>query len=179
MGQLNRHKPVKLIIGLIFQEEAALKQASACFKAEAILAHKFGKIDFSSPTLAFRHTDYYENEFGKNLKRRFISFSKLISIEKLAEIKNTTNKVEFRLSRNNRRLVNIDPGYLDLSKLILATTKDYKHRIGLGKGIYAEVTLFYQDKTFKPWEWTYRDYQTPEYISIFNQIREIYAAQIK
>ena len=83
------------------------------------------------------------------------------------------------MAKGISRIINIDPGYLDLSKLILASTKDYKHRIYLTKGIYAEVTLFYQDKTFCPWEWTYPDYKTGEYIEIFNRIRQIYAEQIK
>ena len=164
---------VKLIIGFIFKEEGV------CNKAKIFLERRFGKIDFESQTLPFIHTNYYEKEFGKDLKRRFVSFKKLISPLSLPKIKITTNKIEKKLSRGLNRLINIDPGYLDSSKLILASTKDYRHRIFLNKGIYAEVTLFYQNKAFKPWEWTYPDYKTPEYIAIFNQIREIYAKQVK
>lgn len=163
----------KLIIGFIFKEEAALN------KAKSILQKRFGKIDFESQTLAFNHTTYYEKEFGKDLKRRFISFKKLISPSDLPEIKIYTNRVEKKLSSGLSRLINIDPGYLDLAKLILASTKDYKHRIYLERGIYAEVTLFYENKSYRPWEWTYPDYKSSEYIAIFNQIRDIYARQIK
>jgi len=163
----------KLIIGFIFKEEAALN------KAKSILQKRFGKIDFESQTLAFNHTTYYEKEFGKDLKRRFIAFKKLISPSDLPEIKIYTNKVEKKLSSGSSRLINIDPGYLDLAKLVLASTKDYKHRIYLGKGIYLEVTLFYENKSYRPWEWTYPDYKSAEYIAIFNQIRDIYARQIK
>jgi len=187
-----RKSGVKLIIGFIFKEEGILS------KAESILKRLFGKIDFESQTLAFTHTNYYEAEFGKNLKRKFISFQNLIPPQNLPKIKITTNTIEKKLSKKGLRSINIDPGYLDMAKLILASTKDYKHRIYLDKGIYAETTLFYQNKSFAPleipkhsegktrfltgftsWEWTYPDYKTADYIRVFNQIREIYAKQRK
>ncbi len=168
-----RKGEVKLVIGFIFREEGMLD------KANNILRKEFGEIDYESPTLAFIHTDYYETELGKNLKRKFISFEKLIRPQNLPKIKITTNAIEKKLSRNKMRPINIDPGYLDLAKLILASTKDYKHRIYLDKSIYAEITLFYQNKSFAPWEWTYPDYKTADYIRIFNRIREIYVEQIK
>lgn len=173
MGSIKRHKAVKLIIGLIFKEDCVFK------KTKIILERRFGKADFESKTLPFTHSSYYEKEFGKALKRRFISFKKLILPEDLAKIKIITNKIEKKLTNKALRLINIDSGYLALAKLIMASTKDYTHRIYLNQGIYAEVTLFYQDKTFKPWAWTYPDYKTSEYITIFNQIRDIYIKQIK
>jgi len=173
MGQIKKYHPVKLIIGFIFQDEAIFN------KAKTILERRFGRIDFESQTFAFNHTAYYEKELGKDLKRKFITFQRLIPAQNLPQIKIKTNKIERKLSPRNRRLINIDPGYLDLSKLILATTKDYRHRIYLNKGIYAEATLFYQDKNFQPWEWTYPDYKSAEYLSAFNEIRDIYAQQMK
>lgn len=173
MGKINTHQPVKLIIGFISRQESILD------KAERILIKHFGKIDYESQTLAFGHTDYYRNEFGINLKRKFISFKKLILPQSLPKIKIITNIIEKKLSRAGLRLINIDPGYIDTAKLILASTKDYRHRIYLNNGVYAEVTLFYQNKSFRPWEWTYPDYKTPDYIALFNQIREIYVKQIK
>jgi len=173
MGKIKKHKLVKLIIGFIFKKEDILNGT------KAILQRRFGRIDFESQTLPFTHTNYYEKEFGGDLKRRFVSFKKLVLPQNLPTIKIVTNQIEKKLSSNACRKINIDPGYLDLAKLILASTKDYKHRIYLDKGIYAEITLFYHDATFNFWEWTYPDYKTPEYITIFNQIREIYAKQIK
>lgn len=191
MGKIKRHRPVnpalsvtkrgsiirkggvKLIIGFIFKEEGILN------KTRFLLERQFGKIDFESQTLPFTHTDYYEKEFGRNLKRKFISFKKLILPQNLPKIKIITNIIEKKLSTQGSRTINIDPGYLDLAKLVLASTKDYKHRIYLNQLIYAEVTLFYENKSFRPWEWTYPDYKTPEYIAIFNQIRNIYTQQIK
>lgn len=78
-----------------------------------------------------------------------------------------------------KRRVNIDPGYLDSSKLVLASRKDYAHRIYLNKGVYGEVTLFYRQKTFTPWECTYPDYRSPPYLAAFNRIRELYRIQLK
>lgn len=173
MGSIRKIQSVKLVIGFIFKKESVL------VKARGILRKEFGKIDYESQTLAFTHTAYYAAEFGENLKKKFISFQKLISPQSLAKVKITTNTIEKRLSKQGLRLINIDPGYLDMARLILASTKDYKHRIYLDKGIYAEVTLFYQHKSFTPWEWTYPDYKSADYIAIFNRIREIYARQIK
>lgn len=173
MGGAKKHPPVKLIIGFIFKEEGVIN------RAKGFLERRFGKIEFESQTLPFTHTDYYENEFGKGLRRRFISFKKLILAENLPKIKIITNLIEKKLSSHARRRVNIDPGYLSLAKLILASTKDYKHRIYLKGGIYAEITLSYYGKTFNPLEWTYPDYKTPEYIAIFNRIRNAYVKQIK
>lgn len=173
MGYLKKHPPVKLIVGFIFKQGAMLE------KAKFILQKSFGQIDFESKTLNFTHTDYYQKEFGKDLKRVFISFKRLISADSLPKIKISTNNIEKKLSARNCRQINIDAGYLDLAKLILATTKDYRHRIYLSRGVYAEATIFYQDKTFKSWDWTYPDYRSAEYIEIFNRIRQIYAEQIK
>ncbi len=173
MVKIRKSPLVKLISGFIFKEDVILKMA------ESNLKKLYGKIDYSSPILDFNYTDYYVKEFGINLRRKFISFEKLISPERLSKIKIITNKIEDKLSKDNSRRVNIDPGYLDLAKLVLATTKDYNHRIYLARGIYAEVTLCYQGNTFRPWNWTYRDYQSREYIAIFNQIRAIYLKQIK
>ena len=173
MGEVKKHKPVKLIIGFIYKNEPILK------RAVALLERKFGKTDFVSPALSFCHTGYYGPEFGEGLQKKFVSFKKLIPPQQLTAIKLFTNKTEKELSKGARRLINIDPGYLDLAKLVLATTKDYSHRIYLNKGIYAEVTLFYRDKTFKPWEWTYPDYRAAQYITILKQIRDLYAQQIK
>lgn len=161
--------PVKLITGFIFKEDAAF------IEAKSFLEKRFGRTDSESQTIPFSYTSYYEKEFGKDLKRKFLSFEKLIAPEDLASIKTLTNKLEIKLSRDKRRMINIDPGYLDLAKLILATTKDFSHRVYLGRGIFSELTLMFREKTFSPLEWTYPDYRSQEYINIFNKIRESYA----
>jgi hypothetical protein len=173
VGKILKPAKVKLIAGFIFKDTAAFLRAKRALEAA------FGKADFESPAFAFGHTDYYYPELGKPLKRKFLSFAKLIPAQKLAVIKNTTNAIEEKLRvKDRRRSVNIDPGYLDLAKLVLATTKDYSHRVYLSAGIFAEVTLFYQQGSFQPWPWTYPDYRSKEYIAVFNQIREIYHAGV-
>ena len=172
---INAHKtpPVKLICGLIFKEEKILTTT------KVLLEKKFGALDFESRIIDFNYTNYYEKEFGKSLLRQFISFKKLIDPATLAKIKLFSNRLEKKLSRNHQRLINLDPGYLDLAKLVLATTKDYKHRIYLDSGIFAEITLSFQGKSFTHWEWTYPDYQTLQYKEIFNRVRQIYFSQDK
>jgi hypothetical protein len=172
MGKLVSPIPVKLIIGLIFKNEEFLNIT------ERILRSHFKATDYESQIIPFSHTDYYQKEFGLGLKRKFLSFNKLIPSERLAAIKVFTNKLEIKLSKNDYRNINIDPGYLTMAKLILASTKDFSHRIYLDKGIFAEVSLVYQKKSFQPQEWTYPDYRFTEYIQIFNEIRKLYAQQI-
>jgi len=173
MGIIKDYPPVKLFIGFIFSQDKFL------FKAKEILSKKFGPIDWESEIIDFIFTDYYEKEMGSNLKRNFISFKRLIRASKLADIKIFTNKLEDRLSISQKRRINIDPGYLDLAKVILASTKDYTHRIYLKNGIFAEVTIFYQNKEFRSWPWTYPDYKTPQYKQVFEKMRQLYAQQIK
>lgn len=176
MGVTKQHKLVKLIVGMISNDPALL------LKVEAVLQRAFGPIDFRTSLLDFAYTNYYEPEMGGNLKRQVVSFRRLINPDDLPKIKLYTNKLESKFSISKKtpsRRINIDPGYLTEAKLILATTKDHQHRIYLNRGIYAEVTLRFVDKTYLPWEWTYRDYQSKEYIDIFNEIRKIYMQRIR
>jgi hypothetical protein len=173
MGELRKVVKVKLIIGLIAGKESLLK------KAVQLLEKSYGSVDFTSEIIPFDKTDYYEQEMGQDLKRRFISFRRLILPDQLILIKRQTNELEFKLSRSRKkRAINLDPGYLEYGKLVLATTKDHQHRLYLGKGIFGEVTLRYTNGSFTPWEWTYPDYATPEYITIFQHIRKLYQQQI-
>lgn len=167
MGQANPPNPSKLIVGFIYRDPQVKT------KAIALLTKSFGKIDYQSPVINFNYSDYYYREMGRPLKRLFISFQKLISEERLADIKVDTNSLEERLSAKGKRRINIDPGFLSPGKLILATTKNYNHRVYLKKGIFAEVTIFYKKDGFHPWPWSYPDYQSKEYLDIFNTIRTL------
>ncbi len=167
-----RPQHVKLIIGMLAKDKKLFDSS------EGFFIKRFGEIDYRSPLVLFNYTDYYRKEMGQPLKRRFISFKNLISPQGLSKIKIATNSLERILSKkkNNtlKREINIDPGYISDSKMVLATTKDYFHRIYLKDGIYAEVTLFWRRHSFEPFEWTYRDYRTREYIRILNDIRNSY-----
>lgn len=173
MAKIQKEIPVKLIVGFIFLKEETLK------KAIKNLSRKFGEVDFESQSFVFNFTTYYEKELGRNLKRKFVSFKRLVSPARLALVKHFTNKLEKQLSNKAKRQINIDPGYVNASKLILATTKDFAHRIYLSQGIFAEVTLEFRGKSFTSGERTYPDYRTQPYIQIFNQIRLNYLRQLK
>ena len=165
MGHAKGPDKVKLIVSLISKDTAIFPQA------RKLLENKYGTITFESRTLDFNHTEYYEKEMGANLKRIFYAFDGLFSPKNLYEAKVVSNSLEERFSANGKRTVNIDPGYISLSKLVLFSTKDFTHRIYLGDGIYGEITLYYKNNTFNAWPWTYPDYKTPEYIEMFNKIR--------
>lgn len=129
--------------------------------------------------MEFNYTHYYDEEMGEKIRRQFISFAPLISPDQLPAIKLLTNKIEQSLAFEDKRQVNIDPGYLNLAKIILVTTKDYSHRLYLGQGIYGEVTLTYSKGKFNSFPWTYPDYQSQIYHQFFSEIRVIYAKQLQ
>jgi hypothetical protein len=168
--------PVKLIIGLIFAPEAPIVVIRQ--QLEAI----YGPIDQETALLPFVATNFYEREMGPALQRLFWSFDVLIAAETLAGMKHETNAIEQTYAVDagqvRHRRVNLDPGYVDLAKLVLATTKDRQHRLYLSRGIYAEVTLRFTGGRFVPWEWTYPDYRTPEYLAFFDAVRRRYRQQL-
>ena len=132
-----------------------------------------GPVRWHSPWLAFDFTDYYTPEFGKPLVRAFFFFG-LRPQEDLVEVKHRAYKVERSFMVEEKRRVNLDPGYLLLSRLVLSTFKDFAHRIYLGRGVFAEVTLIFREGSFRPLPWTYPDYAAPETIALFNKAREDY-----
>jgi len=176
VGKIRHHKPVKLIAGLIFSQNEFF------IKAKNELIIRYGEVDFESNSFPFKYTDYYQAEMGEILWKKFISFKLLINPEKIVSIKLFTNKLEkkFFFPNSLRRRVNIDPGYLVLSKLVLVTTKNFIHRVYLDKEIYAEITLKYsKGKGFQPEEWTYPDYKSREYLDVFDFVRSIYQRQLE
>jgi len=168
MGSLAKQHPVKLAVSIIYKDEGRLKSA------EEGLKRLYGAAEPLEAMLAFDYTDYYSGEMGRPLKRKLICFKKLVNKEKLPGIKLATNRIEDRLRAGADRTVNIDPGYVTDAKLLLLTTKDYTHRVYIGKKIFAESTLFFKGGTFNAWPWTYPDYASREMVSYFNRVREIY-----
>lgn len=171
MGKIKQPPPVKLMCSIFTADETLLAVVRGA------LTSLWGPLDYQSELLPFTHTTYYAREFGENLLRQIVAFANLIPRERLADVKRATNELETTWAAAGRRRVNLDPGYVALDKLVLATTKDYSHRIYLGQGIYAEVTLKYRQGAFQPWEWTYPDYASPRYLQVCNEIRAIYAQQ--
>jgi len=178
MGRIRPPKPVKLICGLISGDPDLMA------RARGLLARQFGEIDAVSDIWPFTHTEYYEQEMGPDLKRQFVSFAALVQPDRIAEIKRLTNEIERRMAEEVldpqiTRPVNLDPGYVTLSQLVLATTKGYSHRIYLQAGIYAEVTLRYEHGKWVPWPWTYPDYAAGTYHGFFMQVRDSLKRQIQ
>ena len=174
MSRPRAPEPVKLMASVFAQGPELIAEV---IKA---LSRRFGETDFISETFPFESTSYYEKEMGTGLIRRFLSFDLMISPHRLPDIKHHTNKIEEKfLDHRGNRMANIDPGYISLGHLILATGKGYAHRPYLRDGIFADLTLIYEDKTFRPLDWTYPDYGSAEIIRLMNMIRKKYAFQIK
>lgn len=145
----------------------------------AALEERWGPIDCRSATIDFSFSRYYDAEMGSPLFRRFVSFQNLVSPDSLWKIKTDTNAMEADFAVDGKRRVNLDPGIMALSRFILASTKNSSHRIPLAGGMYAEIELVYERKSFRPVEWTYPDYRSTAYLEIFNKIREIYKTQLQ
>lgn len=177
MGAVRPARPVNLICGLISRDVDLMSRAIR------MLSEYAGPTDDVSDVWPFESTDYYELEMGENLRRRFASFEALADPTALAATKLLTNDLERRIAHDcglpeTQRIVNLDPGYLTMSKLVLATTKDYSHRVYLRDGIYAESTLHYEDGGWVPWPWTYPDYADGRYYGFFDRVRERYKAKL-
>ncbi len=140
---------------------------------------ELGMVVIKSDTYDFSYyTDYYEEEMGKPLWKTFYFFERLMGPEYLIDLKHLCYHVEKLYSDSqNRRRVNIDPGYLNTAKVVLATFKDYAHRIYIGKSVFAEVTLIYKDGAFRALPWTYSDYKDQKHLEYFQKAREYYKSQ--
>jgi hypothetical protein len=171
MGSAAPFTPEKLVMGI-------LSSRGSGGDVESLLVEQWGPIDYRSTPFPFTFTDYYDAEMGGPILRSFVSFSPLVDPSRLARIKRETNAIEDRFRDGGRRTVNLDPGLMALSRFSLATTKESAHRIPLEAGIYAEITLLYARKSFRPLDWTYPDYRSDRYIRLLNDIRVIYKAQL-
>lgn len=173
MGVILEQKPVKLITSIIFKEGDFLRSA------EEELIKRYGVFEACEKTLPFDFTDYYDGEFGGPLMRKLRCFKDLVEHENIPAIKKHTNQIEDMLRVDNKRTVNVDPGYITEAKLVLLSTKDYIHRMYVGKNIFAEITLYFQDNKFNPWPWTYPDYASQDMLSYFKEVREMYMLDIR
>jgi len=173
MSQPETSDDVKLIMSLFSSEKELVP------KIMGQLSDSYGEADWTSPEIFFDRTRYYEKEMGWPLYRRFLSFKNLISPEMLVKVKLKTNEIEKTYLKGKQRRINIDPGYISLERLVLATGKNYIHRIYLQKGIYADLTLVFKRGGFVTLDWTYPDYADPKMIDCFNTIRSQYLVQLR
>ncbi len=166
--------PVKLITAMLSTS------AEALLAAAERLAREYGPIDLRSETMAFDFTHYYDGEMGSPLLRQFLAFERLIDPGLLAAVKLRTNALEDGFARGTTggapdlpaaRPVNLDPGYVSESKLVLASTKDFAHRLYLGEGIFAEITLTYAHGRWTSHSCTFPDYASGKYDAFLTSVR--------
>ena len=174
MSRPKAPQPVKLIASVLGADIETINRLISK------LQEKFGDTDYISDELKFDFTDYYEPEMGTGLKRKLVSFTKLIMPDELPGVKLATNALEDEFTGpDGKRRLNIDPGYIALCHLILATGKAFTHRPYLREGIYADMTLVYRGGRFQTLEWTFPDYGSEDMLNILTMLRERYFEQLK
>lgn len=170
MGEINDPKPVLLLIAVSSRYDEALAWS------EQSSVKSYGPIRLKSDAFEFSETDYYAESMGTELKKQFLVFDTLIDPAELPQIKHATNQLEADYAQSSQhpesRPLNLDPGYLTLAKLVLASTKDHAHRIYLAEGIYAEVTLNFRKAGCQKSDWTYPDYQRADFQEFFTRCRQ-------
>lgn len=175
MGTPREPKAAKYFVALLSSSREILAQV------ENDLVEVMGEIDGKSEARSWAASKYYETEMGAGLLRRFLSFSALASPENLSAVKLHTQQIEdrYRATASGGRRINLDPGYLDAYKVVLASTKNAGQRLYLCSGIYAEATLLFYDGGFHGLDYTYADYLWSETLAFFTQLRAVYLAQLR
>ena len=173
MSQPRPGLPVKPVVSVILSREDLGPPVMAR------LTDYFGPPDLVGPFWPFDDTDYYTPEMGPHLGRRLAAFLHLAEAAGLKDWKVFTNRVEKEFSLGDRRLVNLDPGYVAAERLVLATGKNYSHRIYLDNGIYGDLTLIYQGGAFQPLPWTFPDYASGALPALLARVRQKYLWQLK
>lgn len=162
---------VKIIAAILYKEEAALEEALSRLSA------RFGRTDYASPPFSFDVTGYYEPEMGPGLSRVIVSFADLADPAELPAIKRFSIAIEEESKKGAGRRVNIDTGYLDYDKMVLASTKPGPYKILMADNIWADMTLHYEKGAFHPFAWTFADFRDGRYDRAFLRVREIYKKQ--
>ncbi len=177
MGRPSAPTPVLPIVAAFSRHEPALQWA------RARIEEAWGPIALESPRFLFDQTTYYEAVMGRDLRKTFFALARPADPAGLAGWKTATNAWEEEYStasgHEEPRPLNLDPGYLALGKLVLASTKDFAHRIYLGQGIYAEITLYYRMHQWRHHEWTFPDYRSEPYHRFFTECRAYLQRQLR
>jgi hypothetical protein len=166
-------EPVKLIVAVLWSDAAALDDALSR------LQERWGQIDFPGADHPFDATRYYESEMGPGICRRIISFDRLVPPESIREAKLICIEIEETLAAGVGRKVNLDIGYIDHSKIVLASAKCAGQKIHLGDGIYADMIARYRDGKYRPFEWTFPDFRDGRYDKELKGIRDTYLSQLR
>jgi hypothetical protein len=173
MGIAHAPEPVKLFAAIMYQPSLDISIL------KKLLIDKYGLIEASFGPIPFTFTDYYAPEMGESLVKEYHVFNQPVCRDALPEIKAFTNEIEQNHSRMGKRGVNIDPGYISRDKLVLASTKDFYHRLYLGQGIFGEATLHYRKGAYRYFSWTYPDYKLPEVQSLLEKGRASLVGSIR
>jgi hypothetical protein len=166
-------EPVKLFVAVLWANAAARDEACAR------MTNHWGAIDYGGGDHLFDVSDYYEPEMGASLQRRFIAFERLVGPEILIEAKLTCNQIEEALAEAQGRRVNLDVGYLDHNKIVLASAKGAGQKIYLGQGIYADLVARYARGRYQPFEWSFLDFKSGRYDAEFAALRGRYLQQLR
>jgi Domain of unknown function (DUF4416) len=174
MAETSAAKPVKLFVVTLHRELAILQQAIDR------LTNEWGESDFISHDFPFSETAYYEPEMGANLMRRFYSFARLISPDNIVDAKRLTNRIEVELSADSTgRKINLDPGYLDTHKVVLASAKFGGQKVYLHDGIYADMTLIRNHGRWESFAWGFPDFKSGKYDDVLTKILTLYKNQTR
>jgi hypothetical protein len=173
MAAPGKVEPVKLFVAVLWADAAALAEACARMRS------RWGDIDFTGPDHTFDVTDYYVGEMGPILQRRLVSFAPLIGPDVLPDAKLACNNIEEALASAGKRRVNLDVGYLDHNKLVLASAKAAGQKIYLGHGIYADLIGRYADGRYQPFPWTFPDFKDGRYEAALSEMRKRYLEQLR
>lgn len=174
MASPSEPEPVKLFVAALWADAEAL--ASAC----SALIERWGGLDHEGPDHAFDVTGYYESEMGSKLYRRLLGFHEPVSPELLVEAKLATNEIETALSTAvEARRVNLDVGYLDHNKVVLASVKAAGQKVYLARGVYADLILRYAAGSWQSFEWTFPDFRDGRYEQELLKMRRDYLRQLR
>lgn len=158
--------PATLLLSVIYRDEGAFEAAARR------LAERIGPAGRIAGPFPFDFTDYYRREMGGPLVRRFIVGAATVARDALPGIKASAEAVEAELAAGGRRTVNIDPGLLTEENVVLATGKNYAHRVYLRDGVFADLALVFRDGAYRPLPWTYPDYASEPVRSFLEEVRD-------
>ena len=161
-----REFPAKALIGVLFQKDEIYQQFLRHLETIEV------EIELESEIYKFDSTDYYQEEMGSGLYRIFLSLKGLYPVEQSVSLKNETNSWENEWKEAEKRTLNLDPGYLDLHKVVLLSGKEGPQKIYLGGGIWADLNLIRKAGRFETLPWTFPDLRESRYHSFFERVRE-------
>lgn len=126
-----------------------------------------GPVEIQTGWHPFPKGHYYEKEMGPDLERCLVGFKNMFEPWRLAELKTLCHKLEHQHIRTSThpygRIINIDPGYVDLFKVVLASGKGGGQKVAIARDIFAHPLLRYEKGGWIPFEWTFPDLKAPTY----------------